>query len=386
MKPDSPDEDTFSIPQSQYEEMESYHGDEDMPSISQEPELVSMQKFDHVSSEESPLRSGHSDPPEMQNDTYLDPSEKRNKLYIDPPEIGNSTTADSSGISKKNKTIEGPTKISTYAGYGFARQFSSTPRRVSSSSPKYATPPKFSQQVQQKSRQVIYDDPTLDNISDDDPSPRIPVSTPTSFSSYEDKDAITSPLSRGGKSAISPDSHTQERPSSAMKSARELLRKNRQERLALMSKRKSGMQKALAHQLRSRKAESPSFGNENKEPEKSPKRFSHVRSRSVTPNKKRSQVGTAPLSPSKKNLCPVSPSYGSIPKTPPSSQRSTNRSPFFNSPRSEVSGVSSCWTDEPDSAERDSRRALILRMAKNRMRSKKEMRSPRLAKSPIELD
>lgn len=222
---------------------------------------------------------------------------------------------------------------------------------------------------------------------DDDPSPRIPMRTPTSFSSYEDKNGIGSPLSRGSKSAISPDSLTHERPSSAMKGARELLRKNRQERLALMSKRKGGMQKAPVHQSSSQKVKSPSFGNENKEPEKSPKRFSHIRSRSVTPSKKRPQVPTSPLSPAKKNLRPVSPPYDSIqPKTPPSSQRNTNRSVFFNSPRSDVSGVSSCWTDEPDSADRDSRRALILKMAKNRMRSKKEMRSPSLAKSPIELD
>ena len=169
-----------------------------------------MQKLDNTPPEsmynppkESPLRSTHSDPPEMQNYTHLDPPVKRNNVHVDPPEIDNYTTSDPPEINKKNK-IE-PTKISTYAGYGFARQFSSTPRRVSSSSPKYATPPKFFQQVQQKTSQVTHDDPTLDNMYDDDPSPRIPMRTPTSFSSYEDKNGIGSPLSRGSKSAISPE-------------------------------------------------------------------------------------------------------------------------------------------------------------------------------------
>jgi hypothetical protein len=281
-----------------------------------------------------------------------------------------------------------PTRISTYAGYGFARQFSSTPRAAKPSTPLYATPRRTIPPVQKQSAQETYDDPSVDDVP---PSPKVQLDPPSySPDSYDDnindfvspQSTIASPQSRGSKSAISPDSFTQGTSSTAMRGARELLKKNRQERLALMSKRKVIKTPVLKSPRVSE------FGNENKEPAKSTKKmYSHARSRSVTPNKSRFHGTPSPIPSPKMTLSPASPHYDSIPpKTPPSSQRKSFNKDLGYSPKSDISGASSAWTEDIDSPNKDSRRALILKMAKNRMRSKKELKPSQNHKMPVDLD
>ena len=302
--------------------------------------------------------------------------------------------------SKSDKVPEEPTRISSYAGYGFARQFSSTPRSHGASSPKYSTPQRTTPVAHHRPDPVTYDDPSVDNMSDDEPSPQIQLLDPPTFSQSHDNRSdvispqshVASPHSRGSKSALSPDSsYTQGTSSAAMKGARELLKKNRHERLALMSKRRVAHQKAPVKSPRV--VEDIDSGSENKEPVEtsasSRTLYSHARSRSVTPNKKRFQGLASPTdSPAKKALTPASPPYGPMPpKTPPSSRRKNfNKDVGFGSPTSDVSGASSAWTSEPESGDKDSRRALILKMAKSRMKSKKELKSPRAHKVHADLD
>lgn len=354
MNPASLDEGTFASSESHCDDEEArpHHSYTDAPStLLQESEYVSMQELYPRSPDVShnmEVEGGDKKSPEMVSHT-------------DPP-----------AMPQKDKPSEQPTGITNYAGYGFARQFSSTPRRSKLSSPKYANTQKVTPQIQRKSRQFTYDDTSVDNLApDDETSHQSSVDPPVfSISSFED---VASPQSRESK--VSPDSsHTQGTSSTAMIGARKLLKKNRQERLALMAKRKQAQQKTPV--LTSRKQETSVFGNENKEPDKTKILFSHARSRSVTPNKRRFRAGaSSPASSLKISLSPASPPSGVFPpKSPPSSRKTQNKNSSFGSPKSDISACSSAWFDEPD-ADKDSRRALILKMAKNRMRSKKELRN-----------
>lgn len=370
---------------------DSYEIYEEMSSAPQESEYVSMQELDNnVSYHQEEI---------MEQIKEEEKKPSKSNYRDDPPSLP--TTP------KKMEPPEEHTRITNHAGYGFAKQFSSTPRSTISKSPKYnivpqskPTSPKFSNiypkpvpkvKNEEKSTQEQYDDPSIEDLVNYEPA--------STFSLDEDNDKtdvmspqsnIASPQSRGSKSGVSPESFSQGSTSSAMRGARELLKKNRQERLALMSKRR-GIQQKIPTTTKSPNEDVEVVGNENKEPVKEKTFYSHARSRSVTPNKKRFQSTSSPvaspvaspvkkaLSPSKKALSPTSPSNAPvIPKTPPpvSHRKTVVKNADFGSPKSDISGASSAWTEEPD-GDKDSRRALILKMAKNRMRTKKEMKSSR---------
>jgi hypothetical protein len=267
----------------------------------------------------------------------------------------------------------------------------------------------------------------VDDVIDvPDPSPRLDFVSPMSNSSpsanYSSPKIPSSPANSYTKS-------------SAMRGAQELLKKNRQQRLAIMAKRRNTPLKT------GQNIQSLS-DIENNEPGKTRVVSSHSRGRSVTPvrraksptkaarsptkspQRSKSKVkmtmyrspskrGVLSTSPSRRNvdddapaspLSPQAPVYrspskkrGGLPSSPsrkrvdvdapasplfpqaPLSPRSNSDSPPAPplSPRapSEVnslasSNTSSVWTD---TTEKDSRRALILKMAKSRMKSKRDM-------------
>lgn len=244
-------------------------------------------------------------------------------------------------------------------------------------------------------------DPTNGIIDVPDPSPRLdfisPLSTPGHFSDYCDD----SPLK---ESNLTPQSQTSEYSrSSAMRGAQELLKKNRQQRLAIMAKRRSG-----------KDLDSPASNIENKAPisastAKAQKTiYSRSRNRSVTPNQLGSHTpsshsgrslsnghslsasGRSVLS---KDKAPKSPVKMTLYKSPSAKvnqeQKNEELSPKVASPiepdpkildeadvksdaTSAFSGSSSVWTETTEVSERDQRRALILKMAKNRMKSKRD--------------
>ncbi len=226
--------------------------------------------------------------------------------------------------------------------------------------------------------------PSHSTIDVPDPSPRLdfvsPLSTPGNFSDFGETSMQ--------ESGITPQSQGSEYSrSSAMRGAQELLRKNRQQRLAIMAKRRSAREDTLA--------------TKNESTEKTV--FSRSRNRSITPSQLNRSPSKKSMSPTKKshNL-PQSPSTikaqspvkMSLYRSPSSRSRisqisrvskSNNSTDVeqFSSPRivddsdvkseatSAVSASSSVWTDTTDLSEKDQRRALILRMAKNRMKSKR---------------
>jgi hypothetical protein len=207
--------------------------------------------------------------------------------------------------------------------------------------------------------------------------------------------------------------------SSAMRGAHELLKKNRQQRLAIMAKRK-GTNGTPQHDT--------SFGDsehhptsseaENYEAYKPKVIMSRSRGRSVTPIRRKSptkvmspeKISTnTPKSPKnkvkmsmyrsnsssrerfvserssrtldteitsteKETLSPTSPTTREDPSSniPVLSPKRRDENDAKSEATSAVSGTSSVWTDTTDFASKDSRRALILKMAKNRMRTKKE--------------
>ena len=300
-------------------------------------------------------------------------------------------TLEASGFGEKSKP-----EIFSHVGYGFAKQVSSTPRRLDPSSPKYATPsPRYSpsqkliRKVSEKRNVDVFDNPLVGSIHDSEASTKL-QSAPHSHSSTGDRHDVGSievnvftPQPRTG----TPDSYTRGSSSTAMKGARELLKKNRKERLALMSKRK------LVHKSPSLKileADNGSVGNENKEVVKPKKVYSNARSRSITPTTKRFQLSSSPASSPTKKVSsspassptkkvssspassPTKKVFSSASPPPPKTPPHTYYYSGFTSPKSDVSG-SSAWTD--DTEDKNSRRALILKMAKNRMRSKKEINS-----------
>ena len=178
--------------------------------------------------------------------------------------------------------------------------------------------------------------------------------------------------------------------SSAMKGAQELLKKNREQRLRIMAKRRNTPGKNSEKSFTSTASDS-----ENMEPSPTKQIVSKARGRSVTPVRKATsppqRLSISPsrrMSPVKMALYknPSSPRKiaGDVPPPPPLSP--TNK---LLQPRREpksyqndddaksvassiVSAASSGWTDTTDPLERDSRRALILKMAKSRMRSKRD--------------
>jgi len=207
-----------------------------------------------------------------------------------------------------------------------------------------------------------------------------------------------SPMSAESASPLkgigTPGSATSYTKSSAMRGAQELLKKNRQQRLAIMAKRRSST--ALTDD------NSTASDTENKSPYKPAKVIHSIaRGRSVTPIR-RSKSPVKALSPNNANKSPKSKVKMTMYKSPSSprnkiiSERSTKTlnetselatpsppSPVMKSPpppmmngmddtRSEsASATSSVWTDTTDLTQRDSRRALILKMAKSRMKSKR---------------
>ena len=334
----------------------------DMPSTPQDSEYVSIQEYDETI-------------PEGTEDVFKVPIDIATQIREDPPV--------NQMKSPLQKVEKGDPVIPSFAGYGLARQFStklhtSSPKpqnqKLASPSPKYTTPRRSTSSLKVKetnSAILLTEDELFPQIKKDPPS--IP----------DNKVNLLSPqptlASKQGKlSGVSPDSYTQGSSSNAMKGAREILKKNRQERLALMTKRRPVPHRAPSDN--DLPTEEISGNNENKDPIKTKTLYSHARSRSVTPNKKRFQSETkSPVAPLKQTLSPSlhSHSHRSIPKTPPSaSHKVSGNETGFGSPKSDVSGASSGWTEDPDSTDKDSRRALILKMAKNRMRSKKEIKSP----------
>jgi len=396
------EENSFLSPQQsrQNDDNSDYEIYEELSSAPQESEYVSMQELDNDTSynEEITMKQIKEEEEENEELSEANNVDRSSSLPTTPKRVG--------PPSKE------PTRITNYAGYGFAKQFSSTPRTSSLASPKYSiTPskpksprntmspskplsPRYSLSIKQMSpaREKVkkvpveeYDDPSLDGSVDDEPSPAYPKSSTFSFDEEDDRknngaspqSHAASPQSRGSKSVES--SYTQGSTSSAMRGARELLKKNRQERLALMSKRRGVQQKIPTITKAPKEKQVDEVGNENKEPAKEKTFYSHARSRSVTPNRKRFQSTSSPTaSPAKKALSPATPPYGAPPppKTPPSvslQKAAVNNkdADFAVSPKSDISAASSSWTDEAD-GDKDSRRALILKMARNRMRSKKE--------------
>lgn len=324
-------------------------------STPQDSEYVSIQKFDHSPTEE-PLHRG-----------------------IDEEALPEEDDAD----------------FKSFADYGFSRQLSSPTKSDTPSHPsspydtkaQKLTPPSHEYSTPQRLTLPHLEKEFIpgDQTSEDEPSPRISprinkMDPPTSEDEKIDE-ALSSPQVSSPYGAGS--------TSSAMRGARELLKKNRQERLAFMSKRRAVSQKTPKVR-KSPKDDSNSASNENSDPmkrktdpskaktdpSKTKTLYSHSRSRSVTPNKKRFYSESRnTLSPGKKALEPLSPSRSVVPKTPPSSVRKSPRQNVYGSPsaKSDVSGASSDWTaEDPDPGDKDSRRALILKMAKNRMRNKKK--------------
>jgi hypothetical protein len=283
--------------------------------------------------------------------------------------------------TQQNYHTEEPT-IANHAGYVYARQFSSTVRKTIPSSPMYLTPhkSKYTEHVG-KPRNNICDEPSVADVPDDEQSPQSSVeSNAASIDDNKEADRtnLTTPMSIGSKSTTkSRDTlYSQGTSSFAMRGARELLKKNREERLAVMAKRKAVKTPPVKTPNDDQQFNaSDEFNDPEPEPQKEVKPlYSHRRSRSITPNKKRFQAASSPsTSPVKKpqSPAPVSPSFVP-PKTPPSTApKALNKSADFSSPMSDVSASSSGWAED----DKDARRALILKMAKHRMRSKKEVRA-----------
>lgn len=229
------------------------------------------------------------------------------------------------------------------------------------------------------------------------PPPRNDFVSPMSESSPSTK--FTSPVPMTPDSPKPINSYTK---SSAMRGAQELLKKNRSQRLAIMAKRRN----TPLRNEKSSYSTNSSSDIENKEPTIKPRVVrSRSRGRSVTPVRIRSpervkinlsspkDISSPPRPKSKvkmtmyrspsasKRLISDRPQASLSPKSglasPPLSPRSP-RSPSVNNDddvkseaNSAVSATSSVWTDATDLTQKDSRRALILKMAKNRMKSKK---------------
>ncbi len=321
--------------------------DDDLPSTPLESEYVSMQEINPASPDNS----------------YGTEAESQNR-DVEPTQQN----------YQKNEA-----NIANHAGYVYARQFSSTVRKTIPSSPMYLTPRK-SNYVEHlgKPRNDINDEPIVTDVPDDESSPQSTIESNTA-SMYDNKEAdrtdLTSPMSTGSKSTKSRDTlYSQGTSSFAMRGARELLKKNREERLAFMAKRKAVKTPPVTTPNNDEQSNaSDEFNDPEPEPQKEVKPlYSHRRSRSITPNKKRFQVTSSPsTSPVKKPQSPAPASVSFVtPKSPPSTApKSLDKSADFSSPMSDVSASSSAWTED----DKDARRALILKMAKHRMRSKKEV-------------
>jgi len=364
---DDPDElaSTASPPRSEYVSMQELGN----------PCLPEMSSFQKTEDEDDDVN-----PPENE---YVNESEPEPEPSLSPP-------------TTPPRNEPEPTRVSTFAGYSMAKQFSTgirptTPKHYPLTPPRLGFPPARdpSVPISYKDQQSVEDD-----VPDDEPSLCVPPESPLSYQSSE-------PLSRENVEQINiSSSSTMAKPlmtadkyskGSAMRGARELLKKNRQERLAVMSKRRGAKSPLVKNKKEDSSEQQPQpqdNNNENKAPEKSRPLYSKSRSRTVTPNKKRFQTPTSPTkssapptpsSPSKEALASSStPEYPIPPRTPDNSSR-VNTSIKSPGATSDVSGTSSVWTDSSD---KDSRRALILKMAKSRMRSKKEM----VKSSEIEVD
>lgn len=222
-----------------------------------------------------------------------------------------------------------------------------------------------------------------------DPSPKDIIS-PMSVTSPAPSTPTFAPTPTTVGSAKSHNSYTK---SSAMRGAQELLKKNRQQRLAIMAKRRGNSSNTLDTSLTG----NGTPNNENNAPNLKAKTvYSRSRNRSVTPARrgvKSPGVQKKALSPSNAPAVAVAvePVDQSKSQVKMSMYRSTSSGranfvaeksnptlPNFQNgidddvrsdATSAISGTSSVWTDATDS--KDSRRALILKMAKNRMKKKK---------------
>jgi len=159
--------------------------------------------------------------------------------------------------------------------------------------------------------------------------------------------------------------------SSAMKGAQQLLKQNRQKRLELMAKRRATQEKLLASAaqlVESVETESSS----------SPTNQENDESRSV------SMANSA--FPSKVSKRASSPYIREAPmnvlSSPPPAPSSPNRESYSRRKDDDMtdctslaSNPSSVWTDDASNVEKNSRRALILQMAKNRMKGKSDKSS-----------
>ena len=209
-----------------------------------------------------------------------------------------------------------------------------------------------------------------------------------------------------------------------MRGAQELLKKNRQQRLAIMAKRRSGKDLDSPSSTSNIENKAPiatsmSTGTSTTTAKAQKTIYSRSRNRSVTPNQlgghhshsqtpasksgrslsnghSRSASGRSVLS---KDRAPKSPVKMTMYKSPSASSKVNSQEPNSNneglSPKvaspieqpeskmldesdvksdanSAFSGSSSVWTEATEVSERDQRRALILKMAKNRMKSKRD--------------
>lgn len=298
---------------------------------------------------------------------------------------------DRSVQSNVTPSIGSPDRISIRDGSPLSRKSERDPSPEISRSPRQVS---FREEASSKSGSAapsltVDTEPSRGIIDVPDPSPRLdfvsPLSTPGHFNDFGESsvhEPSTTPQSQQSEYSRS----------SAMRGAQELLKKNRQQRLAIMAKRRSARE---------------DVANSNTKSENNGVVYSHSRNRSITPSQRNKSPSKRSLSPTKKpnNPPPPSPSGPkthsplkmSLYRSPSASTRSTRRSlpgstsrtnvmgrspsPSFgllddsdvkSEATSAVSAASSVWTDTTDLSEKDQRRALILKMAKNRMKSKKD--------------
>lgn len=224
-----------------------------------------------------------------------------------------------------------------------------------------------------------------------DPSPKLDLVSPMSVGS------TFGPTSPASSTTKSQNSYTK---SSAMRGAQKLLKKNRQQRLAIMAKRRSvtsGLQEPTVNNVGSSGVgDTPdtSTPTNNSDAENdAPKQastgtnviYSRSRGRSVTPVRRMGSessvvVKKTPLTPPSKKKSPIPPSPV---RTPSKVRMSVYKSAsariaaiqdndeLDDTTSEALSGTSSVWTDATDGISKDSRRALILKMAKRRMKEKK---------------
>ncbi len=240
-------------------------------------------------------------------------------------------------------------------------------------------------------RKELEVDSHVDDVIDiPDPSPRLDLLSPISGVSSLGNSPPMTPSSSVGTSFRSQNSYTK---STAMRGAQKLLKKNREQRLAIMAKRRNPNADALStgtslNTTANSDNENDAPNSENKGPKTI---YSRSRGRAVTPIR---HMKSPPESPAviKKALTPSNKkSPAPAPAPPPASKvkmsmyKSTSKAHMSvteegaddskSDATSGYSGTSSIWTDSTDVTGRDSRRALILKMAKSRMKKKKEEES-----------